>query len=181
MRTRAVVPVVLAALLSPAAPAAAGSPHTGHAATCAKQSSASFPGAFTARANRVAGPLSLIGAGRFTSAETVARFGGVKVPALVRAGHTVTVELSRRAYRSASLFYATDGGVLTEARVADGFRSITFRSCSARRAQSDADGDPVTFWSGFVVVSRPRCVRLKVWVDDAPEPRRARVALGVRC
>jgi hypothetical protein len=171
--------VVTLALL---AALAAQSPHTGHEATCARQSSAGFPRAFTAPANLVAGPLSMIGAGRFTSAATVREFGGNKFPVLVRAGHVVTLELSRRANRSASLFYAIgSGGALTQTRVRDGRRVITFRSCDARRAASDADGDPVTFWSGFVVVSRPMCVRLKVWVDAERDPRRRRIALGRRC
>ena len=174
--------MIVAAMVAQPLPAAAKSPHTGHQATCAKQSGASFPRAFTSRANLVAGPFSMIGAGRFTSRATVREFGGNKFPALVRAGHTVTVALSRRANRSASLFYAIgSGGVLTETRVRDGRRAITFRSCSARRAISDADGDPVTFWSGFVVVAKPMCVRLKIWIDDAPAPRRARIPLGRRC
>ena len=172
----------LAVIVPQVAPAGAASPHNGHPATCARQSAASFPGAYKDRSNLVVGPLSMIGAGRYTSATTVGRFGGNKFPALVRAGHTVTVALSRRANRSASLFYATgSGGALTETRVSDGHRAITFRACSARKAMSDADGKPVTFWSGFVVVSRPMCVRLRVWVDAEATPRRARIALGRRC
>jgi putative intracellular protease/amidase len=182
MASRVVTLVFLTVIFAPLAQAAAGSPHTGHPATCAQQSGASFPRAFTSPDNLVAGPLSLIGAGRVTSAATVHEFGGNKFPALVRAGHTVTVALSARAHRSASLFYAIgSGGAPTERRVRDGRRAITFRSCSARRAASDADGDPVTFWSGFVVVAKPMCVRLQVWIDAEPTPRRARIALGRRC
>jgi hypothetical protein len=70
--------------------------------------------------------------------------------------------------------------VLTETRVRDGYRAVTFRACGARDAQSDADGQPVTFWSGFVVVSKPMCLRLSVWIDRQP-PRRVRIALGRRC
>jgi len=174
--------VVLAVVLAPPAAAAAKSPHTGHAATCAQQSGATFPRAFTSRDNLVVGPLSMIGAGGYTSRATVKEFGGNKFPVLVRAGHTVTVELSRRANRSASLFYAIgSGGVLTQTRVRDGRRVVTFRACPARRAGSDADGDAVTFWSGFVVVSKPTCVRLKIWIDDLATPRRSRIALGRRC
>ena len=182
MAWRVVTLVVLAVIPAPLAHAAARPPHTGHPATCARQSGASFPRAFTSRDNLTAGPLSMIGAGRVTSAATVREFGGNKFPALVRAGHTVTVALSLRAHRSASLFYAiADGGALTRTRVSDGRRAITFRSCTARRAASDADGDPVTFWSGFVVVAKPMCLRLKVWIDAEPTPRRARIALGRRC
>jgi hypothetical protein len=179
MAPRTLALVVLAVLLAPAAPAAA-SPHSGGLVTCAQQSGAGFPRAYTSRDNLVVGPLSMIGAGRYTSSATVHQFGGNKFPVLVRPGHTVTLELSRRAHRSAGLFYG-HGGALTETRVRDGRRAITFRACSAARAQSDADGEPVTFWSGFVVVSKPMCVRFKVWIDAEPTPRRARVGLGRRC
>jgi hypothetical protein len=182
MVSRAVALVLVALILGQLAPAAAKAPDTGHPATCAQQSGASFPGAYISRDNLVVGPLSMIGAGRYTSSATVREFGGNKFPVLVRAGHTVTLALSRRANRSASLFYASaSGGALTETRVSDGRRVVTFRACSARRAASDADGDPVTFWSGFVVVSKPMCVRLKVWIDREPLPRRSRIALGRRC
>jgi hypothetical protein len=182
MTARVVAVCLVAVAAAPPARASGPSPHTGHPATCAKQSSAGFPGAFTSRGNLVAGPLSMIGAGRPTSAATVREFGGNKFPALVRAGHTVTITLSRRANRSASFFYAIgEGGALTETRVADGRRAITFRSCSVARAQSDADGVPVTFWSGFVVVARPMCVHMNVWIDAQPAPRRARIALGRPC
>ncbi len=182
MLSRLVLLALLAAILTPLGLAAAKSPHVGHRASCAGQSGASFPGAFTRRANLVVGPLSMIGAGRFTSRATVEEFGGNKFPLLVRAGHTVTVELSQRANRSASLYYATGGGgALTQTRVRDGHRAITFRACSARRSGSDADGDPVTFWSGFVVVSKPMCVRLSVWVDRRLQAQPARIALGRRC
>ena len=60
---------------------------------CSTRSEASFPKAFTDRRNVVVGPLVLIGAAS-TSAATVRRFGGNKFPALVRAGHRVTVALS---------------------------------------------------------------------------------------
>ena len=182
MVSRVVMLVVLAVVLTPLGLAAAKSPHGGHEASCAGQSGASFPGAFTRRDNLVAGPLSIIGAGGLTTRATVDRFGGNKFPVLVRSGHTVTVELSRRANRSASLFYGSHGGgALTRTRVRDGHRVVTFRACSARRSRSDADGDPVTFWSGFVVVSKPMCLRLTVWIDAKPEARRERIALGRRC
>ena len=183
VRALLVSPCIVAAvalLLPGGAATAAKSPHTGHPATCAKQSGASFPNAFTSRANLVAGPLAMIGAGRYTPRATVEEFGGNKFPLLVKAGRTVTVRLSGRASRSgASLLYAIPGsGART---VADGRSAITFRSCTAAKAQSDADGEPVTFWSGFVLVSKPMCVRLKVWVDDVAQPRRERIALGRRC
>lgn len=161
-----------------AAPAA-GSPHDGYRARCSQQSSAGFPGAYTSRANLRVGPLSMIGAGRPTSAATVRRFGGNKFPLIVKAGHTVTVRVLSR---SASLYYAIGGGgVLTQTRVDDGRRKITFTACKGTRALSRADGERATFWSGFVVVAKPMCVPLSVWIDRETAPRRARIALGRRC
>ncbi len=158
----------------------ADSPHTGYPATCARQSGASFPRAFASRDNLVIGPLAMVGAGRSTSPATVEEFGGQKYPALIRPRHTVTVAVSGPE-GSASLFYASGGGVLTERRVRDGHRKITFRPCGPRRAQSDVNGDPVTFWSGFVLVSGPMCVRLKVWIDGHRKPRREHIAVGRSC
>jgi hypothetical protein len=179
--SRAVALTVVAVLPALSAPVAATSSHAGHEATCVGQSGAGFPGAYTSHDNLVVGPLSMIGAGAYTPRATVREFGGNKFPVLVRPDHTVTVALSRRANRSASLFYGNDGGVLTETRVRDGDRAVTFRACSGRRAQSEADGHPVTFWSGFVIVSKPMCLHLKVWIDAHPVARRAHIALGRRC
>jgi hypothetical protein len=44
-----------------------------------------------------------------------------------------------------------------------------------------AGAEPITFWSGFVMTSVPRCLALAVHVDGEPAPRRARIALGRRC
>ena len=63
----------------------------------------------------------------------------------------------------------------------DGHRVVDFRSCPPARAGSSYGGRDATFWSGFVLSSVPRCLRLRVWVDDEPEPRRARIALGRPC
>lgn len=146
---------------------------------CSRQSSAGFPRAFTRSNNLVVGPLVMVGAGRMTDAATAREFGGNKFPVLVAAGHRVTIELTRRTRRFASLGYGIhrDGAVT----VADGHRVVTFRSCSAERALSRADGRRVTFWSGFVLVSEPSCVPLRIWIDGETKPRQARIALGRRC
>jgi hypothetical protein len=83
------------------------------------------------------------------------------------------------ARRSVSLGY----GALPQGRttVADGHRVVTFQACSNSKADSDAGGRPVTFWSGFVLAGEPHCVHLRVWVDDEREPRRVRLPLGRRC
>ena len=90
----------------------------------------------------------------------------------------MTVELN---VRSAALGY----GPLPEGEVgmADGHRVVlTFIACRRNETSgSEADGAPVTFWSGFLLADRPQCVRLRVWVDREPRPRTASVSLGKRC
>jgi hypothetical protein len=157
----------------PAASAGGAAPPTGVVETCAHQSGAGFPHAFTSRNNLVVGPLSMIGAGRFTPAATVLEFDGNKFPLLVAAGHRVTIELTPGSNRFASLAYGSHSRT--------GHRVMTFRACNRRDADSDADGRPVTFWSGFVQATRPGCVRLRVWVDRERTPQRARIELGARC
>ena len=166
----------IAVLLGLTAPVAGAEQRPrGVVADCASQSSAAFS---STRRDLNVGPLTLVGAAAFTSAQTVERFGGNKFPALVGAGHRVTVALSRRARRHVSLGY----GPLPEGEVGvrDGHRVVTFAACGSRDAASRLDGDRVTFWSGFILADSPRCVRLRVWVDDEPQPRRATVRLGVR-
>ncbi len=181
MVARAFVVIPLACAAATVAPAgAAGERPVGALANCAQQSSARFPHAFSSSDNLVVGPLVLVGGGRLTTAETVRGFGGNKFPALVAAGHRVTVELTHRTRRFASLGYV----VLPQRRplaVADGHRVVTFHSCERRKAGSDASGAPVTFWSGFVLASRPQCVPLRVWVDTEAKPRRVKLPLGRRC
>jgi hypothetical protein len=145
-------------------------PPRGVVEDCATRSEASFPGAFTDPRNVVIGPLVLVGA-VYTDPATVVEFGGNKFPLLVRAGHRVTVELSPRTRRVASLGYGPlPQGVELEPR--DGHRVVTFIAC--RR------GQPVTFWSGAVVTRTPGCVPLAVWVDDEPAPRRTALRMGPR-
>ncbi len=149
---------------------------------CSTRSEASFPAAFSDPDNLVVGPLVLDGAA-YTAPETVREFGGDKFPALVRAGHRVTVALSRRTRRVAGLGYGPlPEGV--ELSPQDGHRVVTFIAC--RRGEPSGstgdDGEPVTFWSGFVLVAEPRCVPLEVWVDDEASPRHAVLRMGVpRC
>lgn len=152
----------------------------GAPATCRHQSSAGFPRRST---DLVVGPLVLVGGRRYTPPEGVARFGGQKYPALVRAGHRVVVEIVRADSATASLLYAdrSHGGPAGERRVADGDRAVDFRACSSERAGSSYGGRAATFWSGFILASKPRCVHLRIWTDGARTPRHARVALGRRC
>jgi len=133
-------------------------------------------GGFRDPRNLVVGPLALVGAG---DTPVFARdFGGNKFPALVRNGRRVTVELSRETRRGAGLAY----GPLPGGRVGvrDAHRVVRFIAC--RRggdSGSSANGRPVTFWSGGVLARSPRCVPLRVWVDDHRLPRRVVLRLGV--
>jgi hypothetical protein len=148
--------------------------------TCATQSGADFPRAFTSPRNLVVGPLALIGAGgRPSFVWNSARSEGFqKFPLLVRAGHRVTLELSPATRRGAGLGY----GPLPqgETYLRDTHRVVTFLACrNGPEASSTSDGKPVTFWSGSVLARSPRCVPLLVWVDQERSPRRTVIRLGV--
>ena len=94
---------------------------------CSTRSEALFPAAFTDPHNVVEGPLALIGAA-YTPASTVREFGGNKFPALVRAGHRVTVAVARPARAAASLGYGPlPEGV--ELSPSDGHPVVTFIAC----------------------------------------------------
>jgi hypothetical protein len=157
----------------------AGEPAPAVVEDCSTRSEASFPAAFTDSRDVVVGPLVLVGAG-YTSPGTVREFGGNKFPALVRAGHRVTVALARHARGIASLGY----GPLPEAvelSPSDGHPVVTFIACApGEPSGSTAGGRPVTFWSGFVLTRTPGCVPLEVWVDDERSPRRTALRMGVR-
>jgi hypothetical protein len=153
----------------------------GVTATCATQSGAAFPRAYTSPRNLVVGPLSLQGAGgtpRFVWSST-GRDGFQKFPLLVRVGHRVTLELSRSTRQGAGLAY----GPLPqgELHLRDTHRVVTFVACRRKQdTASNADGRPVTFWSGGVLARSPRCVPLLVWVDEERSPRHAVIRLGRR-
>src|SRR3954464_13550812 len=61
---------------------------------CSRRSEANFPGGYTSPRNLVVGPLVLIG-GAYTDPVMVRRFDGNKFPALVEAGHAVTVRVAQ--------------------------------------------------------------------------------------
>jgi hypothetical protein len=175
--------VALLALMTVAGTAAAAAPRRpeGAPATCRHQSSASFR---ESPHDLVVGPLVLVGARDDSSPAAIAQFGGMKYPALVLAGHRVTVEVSRSANRSTSLLYADDHWRLPDGsrKVRDGHRVVEFRACSRARSHSSYGGRKATFWSGFVLSTMPRCLALRIWVDRQPAPtRRVRVPLGKGC
>jgi hypothetical protein len=126
-----------------------------------------------------------VGAAAYTPASVVRKFGGNKFPLLVKAGHTVTVRLSGGVEGLAGLAY---GGLgkrrLPQGQVMlrDTADTMTFVACPpGGPSGSHADGEQVTFWSGFVVTRTPSCLPLEVYVDDDPSPRQVGLALGARC
>jgi hypothetical protein len=145
---------------------------------CQTQSGAEFSGAYTDPNNLVVGPLSMIGAARFTDRATVRAVGGNKFPLLVRAGHTVTVALAPEARTFAGLAYGPLPQGKTKLR--DTYRAVTFVACSADKSISSADGLDVTFWSGAVLTSRPACVPLEISIDGGGA-QRVGVPLGKHC
>jgi hypothetical protein len=178
---RAAILSLLAVVTIAGGAMAATSPRpVGAPATCRHQSSAGFP---KSARDVVVGPLVLIGARAYSPPNVIRTFGGQKYPAVLLAGHRVTVELSRAARRSTSLLYADDQWNMPngKATVGDGHRVVGFRACPGDRAASSYDGRTATFWSGFVLTTVPRCLTLRVWVDDERTPRRAQLPLGKRC
>jgi hypothetical protein len=151
--------------------AAEASPDAGARATCSSRSFARFPRAYADPANLVVGPLALVGGATPTTAATVEAVGGQKYPLLVKSGHVVAVELPPEVHSRVSLGYGPlPQGEIT---VADGHERVTFSAC-------DDEAGP-TFWSGFIVASKPTCVPLDVYVDGEGSPRRAEVELGRAC
>jgi hypothetical protein len=162
---------------------------------CTRRSEANFPGGFTASRNLVVGPLALQGAGEPTAASVVREFGGNKFPLLVKAGHTVTLRLPRAVRRVAGLAYGGLGNrplPQGQLRLRDAAHTMTFVACEPGRptrgyrpegpSGSYADGEAVTFWSGFVVMRTPACVPLEAYIDDDPSPQRAVIDMGAgRC
>ena len=174
---------------APASPASSQAhPPGGGREDCSTRSEASFPGGFTSRRNVVVGPFVLDG-GTYTDPGTVRRYGGNKLPVLVKAGHSVTVRIGWRGRAGAGLAF----GRLPQGEVTlrDTYDRVTFSACRGGRpasryspdgpSSSYADGVAVTFWSGFVLTRAPACVPLLVYVDGATRPRHAGVGLGRRC
>jgi hypothetical protein len=145
---------------------------------CSTRSEADFPAAFTSADNLIVGPLAFVGAGGL--AEYYEPFRGQKFQAVVRNGHRVTVALPRAARPDAGLAYGPLPHGVVEPEEAH--RVVRFVAC--RRGQdsgSTADGRPVTFWSGGVLVRSPRCVPLRIRVDGRFQ-RNEVIRLGVaRC
>jgi hypothetical protein len=170
-------------VISPPTSASAGSRQAlpahlrGVTEDCGTRSEADFGPAFGDPANLVVGPLAMIGAAEFTPSSVVRRFRGQKYPLLVKARHSVTIEVPAAARTFAGLGYGPlPQGEITLERA---HPRVTFIACG-EGSGSSAEG-PVTFWSGALVADEPLCVPLDVFVDGEVVPRRVFIALGVRC
>ena len=139
------------------------------------------PNAFERPDNLAVGPLafaSLRRSTRETAREDLARFGGVKSPAIVKAGHTVTVSVDRTARSFARLTHGQYGRDGSNLRAFP--HTIRFEACSRSRLQSTVDGQPATFWSGFFLLKKvPACLPLTITVGrQAPRHRSLPVGAG---
>lgn len=140
---------------------------------------------FTKPRNLVVGPLAILRAGGIFARGILPHAGAVgevgdKLFVLVKGGHRVTLELSRSTRRGAGLAFGPypDG----EVRFRDTRRVVTFVACrrGESRATSPPTGWPVSGWVGFLIVRSPRCVPIRIWVDDEPRPRQAVIRFAVR-
>jgi hypothetical protein len=150
-------------------------------ATCDTRSEADFGGAFADPLNLVVGPFVLVGGAAYSLVEVVEEHGGQKFPVLVRAGHTVLVEVPAEARGLVALGY----GPLPQGNIGfdDGRPAVRFEACAPGGPSSSTAGrgKPVTFWSGFVLASGPTCAPLDVYTDGDDRPRRVEIELGARC
>src|SRR4051794_32860873 len=114
--------MTLATAVFAAAASAADRPQGAAKATCGHQSSAGFP---RSSADLRVGPLALVGARTPQAPAAVARFGGMKYPAVVRAGHRVVVQIAgAAARRTTSMDYADATHAEGGRTVADGVRDV---------------------------------------------------------
>jgi len=131
---------------------------------------------FWIRSSLVIGPLALLRAAN----PWAYRVEGEKLFVVIRGGHRVTLELSRRTRQDAGLVFGKFRNA--NVRLGETRRVVTFIACQRGEwpAGSIPDGWPVSGWVGGLLASSPRCVPLLIWVDDDPSPRRAVIRFGVR-
>lgn len=137
---------------------------------------------FRSPRNLVVGPLALLHAGGTLAYVhgAVGEPGGNKLFVVVKGGHRVTLELSRRTRRDAGFVFGTYRE--PNVRLHETRRVVTFVACRRGEYQGTPppSGWPVSGWVGGLLARSPMCVPLRVWVDDEPRPRRAVIRFGVR-
>jgi hypothetical protein len=163
--------IVLAALLL-LAPASAQAKEGRFTGSCeGANSGGSFSGAFADRTkNIVVGPLSLPWAAGHTdvSPATINRFGGDKLPVLLREGRTAKI-------RTAKALRGGEAVPLGEANfpiAGHPARTLRFAGCPRGKAKNVVDGIPVTFWMLWISVRAPVCVYLDISIDGKPARKR---------
>ena len=145
---------------------------------CSNQSGADFPGAYRDRANLVVGPFAWVGARRGNSDGAYKDVYRWKQPVLLKPGHTATLRIGAAARGFAGITYGPGSGW----SFAGTTSRVSFRACSSATAQSRSDGRPVTFWSGGIVLTRPKaCVPVEIRIDRGPVRRRVVAYGGADC
>jgi hypothetical protein len=177
VRTPALVVAAGAVALAGVAVGAAPAVKRGvKSAPCSIQSGASFPHLFTDPASVVVGPFAFshLRNAATASDDNIKRHGGWKSPAVLRIKHRALVTIDKGSRSYARLDYTHAGGAFRRRPYAMRFVACT----KASEALSDADGKPVTFWSGFFVVNKvPACVGIKIKVDRR-HARHHTIAIG---
>ena len=172
---RAACAALVVAVVFPAAASAEGGRQIRR---CSQQSGSGFTGPYTDPGSLVVGPFAWLGARRRGVDGALEDTYRWKQPVLVKPGHTVTLKIAARARAVAGLTFG--GGDWSFRKT---YAVVVFHACPASKAISLADGEPVTFWSGGIVLTRPAaCVPLEIRIDRGPVQRRAvRIGPGASC
>jgi hypothetical protein len=103
----------------------------------------------------------------------------VKLPVGLRAGHRATLRVPATQRAHAALIFRH--GTRNAKRIQDGDRAVTFSPCPPDTpAFSGATVGRTTGWAGALMVTGPRCIRLKLRVDGRRRPA-IRLPLGRPC
>jgi hypothetical protein len=102
----------------------------------------------------------------------------LKAPLFVRHDETATVAISGRT--DASLFYS-EGNFPGTVRA--GVRAVKFVACPVDEPARTYHGriGVATEFSGGILLARPACVTVQVWVGASTRPLTDRLALGKNC
>ena len=102
----------------------------------------------------------------------------MKSPVLLRAGHTVTIQIIGDARRSTGFVgFGGHGGTT----LADSRGTVTFTACGRDQSSGSSvgPGQPVTFWAGgFAAPPAAVCVPLDFYVDHSRVAHRVVISLA---